>query len=75
MELDGRNLSHFFTIRLWFEPLTQDEVSVRIKVHHVLSGDVRYFRDWLRAVEFIAEYSISEEKQLSNTEEESVCKD
>lgn len=74
MNLDSRNLSHLFTIRLWFEPTDCEGKEVRLRVHHVLSGEVRYFRRWITAIEFIAERSIEQDHQrlkiqYSQTEE------
>ncbi len=36
--------SHLFSVRLWVEPMRDGETEIRGRVHHVLSGDVRYFR-------------------------------
>lgn len=38
--------SPIFTIRLWQEPLDTDHVEWRGEVKNILSGEVRYFRDW-----------------------------
>jgi hypothetical protein len=35
-----------FTIRLWQETLDADHVEWRGEVKNILSGEVRYFRDW-----------------------------
>jgi hypothetical protein len=42
----GRHLSHLFTLRIWAEPLDEDQVEWRGKVQHVSSGETHYFRDW-----------------------------
>lgn len=39
-------ISHLFTVRLWAEPVGFTQVEWRGKLQHVLSGEVRYFRDW-----------------------------
>jgi hypothetical protein len=38
--------SHLFIVRLWREDLGEGQLEWRGKVQHVLSGEVRYFRDW-----------------------------
>jgi hypothetical protein len=38
--------SHLFTVRLWLEDLGEGRTEWRGQVRHVLSGEVRYFRDW-----------------------------
>jgi hypothetical protein len=35
-----------FTIRLWQETLDADHIEWRGEVKNILSGEVRYFRDW-----------------------------
>jgi hypothetical protein len=35
-----------FTIRLWQEELDADHIEWRGEVKNILSGEVRYFRDW-----------------------------
>ena len=44
--------SHFFTLRLWQEPLDPEQMESRFKVQHVLSGEVRYFRGWPLLIEY-----------------------
>ena len=48
-----RRRSHLFTLRLWQEGDGREEKTLRFKVQHVLSGEVRYFRDWSQVVAFI----------------------
>lgn len=38
--------SYLFTVRLWPEKLDGGQREWRGKVQHVMSGEVRYFRDW-----------------------------
>jgi len=38
--------SHLFTVRVWREDLGQGQTEWRGEVQEVLSGEVRYFRDW-----------------------------
>lgn len=45
-----RPSSHLFTVRLWPEELDDDCIEWRGQVQHVLSGERRYFRDWVTLV-------------------------
>jgi hypothetical protein len=38
--------SHLFLVRLWREDLGSDQREWRGRVQHILSGQVRYFREW-----------------------------
>jgi len=38
--------SHLFTVRLWLADLGEGRTEWRGQVRHVLSGEVRYFRNW-----------------------------
>jgi hypothetical protein len=38
--------THLFTVRVWLEELGAGQTEWRGEVHYVLSGEVRYFRDW-----------------------------
>ncbi len=38
--------SHLFTVRVWREDLGHSQSEWRGEVHDVVSGEVRYFRDW-----------------------------
>jgi hypothetical protein len=38
--------SHLFLVRLWLEDLGAEQQEWRGRVQHVLSGQVRYFREW-----------------------------
>ncbi|MBP1468088.1 hypothetical protein EYB53_020410 [Candidatus Chloroploca sp. M-50] len=38
--------SQLFTVRLWQEVVAEGQTEWRGKVQHVLSGEVRYFREW-----------------------------
>jgi hypothetical protein len=38
--------THLFRVRLWVEDLGNGRFEWRGKVHHVLSGQERYFRTW-----------------------------
>jgi hypothetical protein len=51
-ESPKRPRSTLFTVRVWMEPM-QGDAEWRGKVHHLHSGEARYFRDWRMLVEFI----------------------
>ncbi|MEZ4861422.1 MAG: hypothetical protein R3C14_08950 [Caldilineaceae bacterium] len=57
MNIPGNYRSHLFTLRLWTEPgvLYHDgkPSEIRFKVQHLLSGEVRYFREWPALIEFL----------------------
>lgn len=48
--------SQLFTVRLWREDLGAGETEWRGQVTHVLSGDVRYFREWPELVELLRQF-------------------
>lgn len=39
-------VSHLFVLRLWQANTDDDQTEWRGKLHHVLSGESRYFKDW-----------------------------
>ncbi len=51
-----RNRSHLFTVRLWQEQMDNQQMEVRGKVRHVLSGETRYFRHMTGLTEWLAAY-------------------
>jgi hypothetical protein len=38
--------THLFTVRMWLEELGAGQTEWRGEVRDVVSGEVRYFRDW-----------------------------
>lgn len=46
-----RPRTHLFMVRLWVEDLSEGKTEWRGQVKHVVSGEVRYFRDWATLVE------------------------
>jgi hypothetical protein len=38
--------THLFMVRVWREDLGEGQTEWRGEVHSVVSGEVRYFRDW-----------------------------
>jgi hypothetical protein len=64
-----------FTMRLWKESLDQTHMEWRGKIQHVGSGQVAYFRDWSKMVDFISaalpnlpQSDRVEEKKLSSVD-------
>lgn len=49
----GHSRTHLFLVRLWLEPLADDQREVRVQVRHALSGETRYFRAWPDVVAFL----------------------
>jgi hypothetical protein len=45
--------SHLFLVRVWLEELGDDKTEWRGQVKHVMSREVRYFRDWTTLVEYL----------------------
>jgi hypothetical protein len=59
MEQRGEHASHLFTLRIWQEELGNGEVEWRSRVQHVMSREVRYFRDWPSLIAFLLALSNS----------------
>ena len=49
----GHPRTHLFLLRLWVEPLADDQCEVRMQVKHLLGGETRYFRAWPDVVAFL----------------------
>lgn len=45
--------SHLFTVRVWPEEVDTGQVEWRGQVEHVLSGEIRYFRDWRTLIDHL----------------------
>lgn len=54
--------SHFFTLRIWSEPLEDDRVEWRGKLKYVPDGDSRYFRGWDTLVHHLRDF-LEEQEQ------------
>ncbi len=52
---EPRQRTHLFTLRLWAETLGDGRSEWRGQLRHVVSGEVRYFRDWLTLVSLLGE--------------------
>ena len=51
---DKQNLrSQLFMVRVWLEDLGHGESEWRWQVKHVLSGEMRYFREWSALVMYL----------------------
>ena len=46
---------HLFMVRVWLEDLGDGNTEWRGQVKHVLSGEVRYFREWKTLLAFLRE--------------------
>jgi hypothetical protein len=49
----GHPRTHLFTVRLWIEPLGDQQSEVRMQVKHLLSGETHYFRTWADVMAFL----------------------
>lgn len=49
----GHPRTHLFLLRLWVEPLADNQREVRMQVKHLLGGETRYFRAWPDVVAFL----------------------
>ena len=62
--------SYLFTVRLWVEELGEGGHEVRMQVKHVLSGEIRYFRQWAELELFLL---AKVERPSSNDERKITC--
>ena len=46
---------HLFMVRVWLENLGEGKTEWRGKVKHVMSGEVRYFREWPNLITILQE--------------------
>jgi hypothetical protein len=63
MDTKQRDRSHLFTVRLWLEPVGDQEKEVRGEVRHVLSGDACYFRRLSGLTMWLAAYCDEDEEE------------
>lgn len=66
MNADRQYRSQLFTVRVWLEPdalhpNARPPSKLRFKAQHVLSGEVRYFRDWPALVVFLLSVAQADE--------------
>ena len=45
--------SQLFTLRLWIEPGVLPPGTIRFRVQHLRSGEVRYFREWSALIAYL----------------------
>jgi hypothetical protein len=45
--------SHLFTLRLWVEEVGDGRCEARGKIHHILTGETIYFREWSSLLDFL----------------------
>jgi len=69
---DGRIRSHLFTVRLWLEDLGDGRTERRGKMKHILSGEVRYFRDWPTLIALLQALLAEAEKSLDTHNSDSL---
>lgn len=54
--------SQLFTVRLWHEDLGRGQVEWRGQVTHVLSGEMRWFRQWAELADDLAVMALRQEQ-------------
>lgn len=65
--------SHLFTLRIWGEALDGEHAEWRGKVQHVVSGEIRYLRDWNDLLPvLLAMVQDDERRQGANLSEEAL---
>jgi hypothetical protein len=47
-----RTQTHLFIVRVWLQDLGGGKAEWRGQVKQVMSGEVRYFRDWVTLIEY-----------------------
>ncbi len=52
---EKKRCSELFTLRLWLEELSEEEREWRGQLCHVISGEVRHFRDWSKLAPLLQE--------------------
>lgn len=66
MPMTGKRYSQLFTVRVWLRSGEPSATALRIKVHHLLSGEVRYFLEWSALVAYLdAMFDDGEEAALN----------
>jgi hypothetical protein len=53
MQPEEHPRTHLFLVRLWVEPLVDNQGEVRMQVRHVLSGETIYCRTWRDLTAFL----------------------
>ncbi len=62
--------SQLFELRMWLEYLGDGKTEWRGQVKHVLSGEVRYFRDWQNMIEIVSKMLPTSEASTSRRTDE-----
>lgn len=52
--MDSTDRSQMFVVRVWTEQIDETQTEYRGQVQHVLSGEIRHFRDWQTLNSFLA---------------------
>lgn len=55
----GTGRSQLFTLRIWVEQVNAGRIEIRGLVHHVISGESTYFRDWSTLVAFLEQWALA----------------
>ncbi len=62
-----RPQAHLFTVRVWLADLGDGRAEWRGQVRHVISGRVRYFRDWPSLTTIVQEMLAGPEEAAHGT--------
>ena len=65
MSTETNDRSHLFVVRVWAERLGDSHTEFRGQVQHVLSGEIRHFRDWQTLNGFLAQQVETEKRENS----------
>jgi hypothetical protein len=60
--------SQLFSVRVWQEAMGGDVYETRSRVHHVLSGEVCYFRQWADLVAYLQDKVECQSGSVSETQ-------
>lgn len=63
----GSPPSELFTVRLWRQEVGAGQIEWRGRVTHVLSGEMRHFREWSALMEFLSATQTSAKTTWSET--------
>jgi hypothetical protein len=67
MKRQAQDRSHLFVVRLWSEEVGGGQIEYRGKVQHMLSSEIRHFRDWTTLQEFFVA-QVKDARRRSNAE-------
>lgn len=67
-ESKSRDRSHLFTVRVWMEESSNAQYEWRGKLQCVLTGEIRYFREWSALLKFLQEMLPKDERKEVNSQ-------